>query len=583
MLRFEWSKAVKRPFPVVLRARRRGPRSPWTRFVPRLDPMEDRTLLSTLTVLNNHDSGAGSLRVTITAAHSGDTIDFAKSVHAITLTSGELTINKSLDIEGPGADKLTISGNKASRVFDIKAGETVTLAKETVTLANLTIADGLALVTSKQTVDLGGGGILNEPGAVLTVDHVAFTGNQAQAKNNVTSDVLGGGLLNEGTAFVTFSTFTNNKALGGGVSFTNDAIGGSAGGAIDNFGFGGAKLKVTHSTFDNNQALGAAGPNFGIGGAIENNAGLHGSTPSTATIDTSIFVGNLASGDTGAVGNGGAIDNEGTGTVMTLSNSMLLNNQSVGGPGGDFSSNPTFSTSQGIGGGFLNAGGTVTVTKCTLTGNKAQGGEGSAPTATENPFTGIGFGGAIVNAGTLTVTDSTLTGNLASGVNASTRLAGTNGRGGGLLNAGGTVTVKHSTIDNNQALGGQGGNGGGNGGNGEGGGILNDFGGTVTVEHSTIDNNQALGGQGGNGGGNGGDGLGGGLYNGGDSTLSLKASTVTGNYANGGEAGGGGSDGHGVGGGVYNLGTFLPDGFTLAHTKKNHASTSNDDIFPTPM
>ena len=43
--------------------------------------------------------------------------------------------------------------------------------------------------------------------------------------------------------------------------------------------------------------------------------------------------------------------------------------------------------------------------------------------------------------------------------------------------------------------------------------------------------------------------------------------------------GAGGSDGHGIGG-VYNLGTFLPDGFTLAHTRDNFASTSNDDIYP---
>jgi hypothetical protein len=37
-------------------------------------------------------------------------------------------------------------------------------------------------------------------------------------------------------------------------------------------------------------------------------------------------------------------------------------------------------------------------------------------------------------------------------------------------------------------------------------------------------------------------------------------------------------DGPEIGGGVYNLGTFTVDVFTvIAH---NHASTSNDDIFP---
>ena len=42
--------------------------------------------------------------------------------------------------------------------------------------------------------------------------------------------------------------------------------------------------------------------------------------------------------------------------------------------------------------------------------------------------------------------------------------------------------------------------------------------------------------------------------------------------------GSGGSDGNGVGGGVYNLGVFTADIATAIH--HNHASTSNDDIFP---
>src|SRR6478735_307667 len=47
-----------------------------SRFRPRLEILEDRTALSTLTVLNNHDSGAGSLRDTIAHAKDGDTIVF---------------------------------------------------------------------------------------------------------------------------------------------------------------------------------------------------------------------------------------------------------------------------------------------------------------------------------------------------------------------------------------------------------------------------------------------------------------------------------------------------------------------------
>jgi len=49
------------------------------------------------------------------------------------------------------------------------------------------------------------------------------------------------------------------------------------------------------------------------------------------------------------------------------------------------------------------------------------------------------------------------------------------------------------------------------------------------------------------------------------------------NRAYGGEGEDGGSDGQGIGGGVYNLGTFTFDIATvIAHNK---ASTSNDDTF----
>ena len=60
--------------------------------VPQLIPLEDRTVLSVLMVLNNADSGAGSLRDTIAAAQSGDTIVFDPSLayETITLSSGPL-------------------------------------------------------------------------------------------------------------------------------------------------------------------------------------------------------------------------------------------------------------------------------------------------------------------------------------------------------------------------------------------------------------------------------------------------------------------------------------------------------------
>jgi hypothetical protein len=132
------------------RRHRPPPRPP---SVPRLLVLEGRTLPSTLTVLTSADGGDASLRAAIAAAQDGDRIVFDPGLRgqAITLTGGELPITKSLDIEGPGADQLAVSGNHASRVFRVSGDVTVTIA-------GLTLRDG-RLVTTGATD--GGGAILN--------------------------------------------------------------------------------------------------------------------------------------------------------------------------------------------------------------------------------------------------------------------------------------------------------------------------------------------------------------------------------------------------------------------------------------
>src|SRR5262245_19993332 len=172
--------------------------------LPRLELLEDRTVPSTLTVLNNLDSGAGSLRYAIGHSRDGDTIVFApdRAGQTITLTSGSLDIKRSLDIEGPGAGLLAVSGNNTSRVFDLGAGLTVNISGLTITHGRGRGSNG------------GGGGILNV-GSSLTLTNDVFSYNQA-----IGSGGLGRGgavsCLNDAALTVTDSTFVGNLVLGGG-------------------------------------------------------------------------------------------------------------------------------------------------------------------------------------------------------------------------------------------------------------------------------------------------------------------------------------------------------------------------------
>jgi len=591
----------------------------------KLECLENRLTLSgsPVIVTTGADSGPGSLRAAIGSAVSGETIEFASNVHSIKLTSGDLPIVTNLNIIGPGANRLSISGNNASRVFDVASGKTVTIA-------NLTIADGMVntpLESSPNVATWGGGGILNEAGATLTLVNDTLNNNQALGVNG--QDEFGGGLFNMGNAIVSGCNFTNNQVLGAG---SYDAIGGSAGGAIDNYG--GASLTVAKSLFSNNSVVSTDGLYyFALGGAVENNAGVNGWTtgqaaPSTAILTDCKFLDNLAQAGAQALSNGGAILNEGLGSSMTITGCQISGNRAVGGKDGIKQSG------QALGGGVMNAYSMV-IADCTITDNQAVGGDNGNPL--QNPWNGGGFGGGVCNDNgvLLTITDSVIGGNIAQG-GTNTSGPGSDGFGGGIMSNGapGNMTVTDSQISNNMAIGGLGGAGtaigtigaagfgfgggidtsgnaistlvgctitgnvaqggagtnGNNGGDGVGGGLgvsnqgLNGYATSsqLTIIDCAIVGNQAVGGTGGQGA-NGGDGLGGGLVvlNGGTATLT--DSSVQKNDALGGEEGKGhgGTDGQGVGGGIYifdlGTGTFTFDPTT--NIKKNFASTSNNNIF----
>jgi hypothetical protein len=160
-------------------------------------------------------------------------------------------------------------------------------------------------------------------------------------------------------------------------------------------------------------------------------------------------------------------------------------------------------------GGAISNQGALTITNCTLSNNRAQGGVGATNGDT-------GAGGAIVNSGTLTITGSTFSSNQA--VGGVGDIDGGNGNGGAIENFAtvtnnGMLTITNSTFSTNQATGGAGGT---MGGAGQGGAILNS--GTLTMTNATFSGNQAF------SGGSGGGATGGAIVN--DGTANLKGTIL---------------------------------------------------------
>jgi hypothetical protein len=211
------------------------------------------TQAATITVTNTNDSGVGSLRQAIANANDGDTIHFGIT-GTITLTTGELLVDKSVTISGLGAASLIVDGNAADRVFHVSSGVTATIAGLTITNGNSQPSSGGGIYNDHATLALdnctvsgnyagwAGGGVHNSSGT-LTVTNSTFSGNWANYLFGVGS---GGGIFNEGydgnaTLTVTNSTFSGNYAR-------------LIGGGICNDGFGSATLTVSNSTFSGNSA-----------------------------------------------------------------------------------------------------------------------------------------------------------------------------------------------------------------------------------------------------------------------------------------------------------------------------------------
>ena len=247
-------------------------------------------LATDLVVDNLDDDGPGSLRQAIELANdspSPGVIQFEASLNGVlTLLSPLPTITVNLDIVGPGAQQVSISGNQIHQIVGIDADATVMLS-------------GLSLING--SADLGGGAVVNE--GTLTISECILSGNESEfgaggAIDNfagelvILSSTLTGNIANSGGALANFngsveifdSTISDNLAL--------------LGGGIDNAG----QLSIVRSTISGNSA--------DLGGGIENAGELN--------VSNSTLAENFADFD------GGGIDNFG-GSVSLLHVTIAFN------------------------------------------------------------------------------------------------------------------------------------------------------------------------------------------------------------------------------------------------------------------
>jgi Big-like domain-containing protein len=334
-------------------------------------------------VVNNLDSGAGSLRQAIADACDASTITFDMTAvtSPITLTTAELTINKNLTITGPGSNVLTIQRSVADatpqfRIFNVSVSVT------TVNISGLAVSSGHPLDGTAGGFAGGngadGGGIRNV--ATLVMSDVGIIGNQSgnggAAESLPGNGGKGGGIYNEGgTVTMTNCVVIGNHSGDGGTGGTGSGGGrGGDGGAI--FTQGGtitmSNVSITSNTSGASTVRGSFG---GLGGAF------YIAAPGTVSMDKSVVSNNTAGDATGIDGTpafAGGIFTEG---LLTITNSTISGNVSKTFGGGIMNRgtavlrlrNSTLSGNSALDGAAISNEGVLFVTNCTITNNSNKG------------------------------------------------------------------------------------------------------------------------------------------------------------------------------------------------------------------
>jgi hypothetical protein len=202
-------------------------------------------------VTNCDDAGTGSLRDTISAADTDDTIDLTQlTCSRITLTSGAIYMGQTnLAIQGPGAGSLAIDGNLHDGIF-------FQLGTGTLKVTDLSLENSFKYNT---TDDALGGCIHTQGNVIVTRSQL----RNCQVLSAVGHGALGGGIWAAGSVLLDHSVITGSMAKAVGFGYA------SGGGLYARNG-----IISQYSTVSRNVAIGeSATPSFG-GGVFAWNGGL---------------------------------------------------------------------------------------------------------------------------------------------------------------------------------------------------------------------------------------------------------------------------------------------------------------------
>ena len=302
-----------------------------------VESLETRRMLANLIVTSLADGpvdttdGLVTLREAVQIAHPGDTVDLTGLAGTITLTQGEIVLDKPLlTLDGPGSGVLSISGNDASRILRQTAGP--------VLIDDLTLRDGNG---ASPVNDGEGGACFNHNGDGVAFERVILRDNfAAQSGGAIQSHSASLALLDSAVLDNAAGSASNTHAYGGGVhvfqgdlTITRSTLAGNRL-TIDDTGTarGGGLLaegdrcvvRIVDSTIADNEIVGANGHYGGFaldyedsdivvtGTSVTNNASASGqgqlilngnisSAASTTTLRNLLLAGNRSAGQDEAV------------------------------------------------------------------------------------------------------------------------------------------------------------------------------------------------------------------------------------------------------------------------------------------